>query len=141
MFSAVVCVTQTLISHRRLQQNFSLSGALHPLSKLIICVVMLRGRHRGLPVALDRAVMLPQEFRKRVDGDHDGNSEGPPSPNTTPAEGLTPEDASNEVAESSSSGQGSGQSSGEKLSEPRQSDVSSSETNQKDPTEHAVVTI
>ena len=98
---------------------------------------MLRGRHRGLPVALDRAVMLPQEFRKRVDGDHDGNSEGPPSPNTTPAEGLNPEDASNEVAESS----GSGQSSGEKPSEPRQSDVSSSETNQKDPTEHAVVTV
>jgi hypothetical protein len=25
---------------------------------------MLRGRHRGLPVALDRAVMLPHEFRK-----------------------------------------------------------------------------
>ena len=125
------------ILHRCLQQNFSLSGALHPLSKLIICVVMLRGRHRGLPVALDRAVMLPQEFRKRVDGDHDGNSEGPPSPNTTPAEGLNPEDASNEVAESS----GSGQSSGEKPSEPRQSDVSSSETNQKDPTEHAVVTV
>ena len=24
---------------------------------------MLRGRHRGLPVALDRAVMLPQEFK------------------------------------------------------------------------------
>lgn len=26
---------------------------------------MLRGRHRGLPVALDRAVMLPHEFRLR----------------------------------------------------------------------------
>lgn len=25
---------------------------------------MLRGRHRGLPVALDRAVMLPQEFKR-----------------------------------------------------------------------------
>jgi hypothetical protein len=24
---------------------------------------MLRGRHRGLPVAIDRAVMLPAEFR------------------------------------------------------------------------------
>lgn len=26
---------------------------------------MLRGRHRGLPVALDRAVMLPHEFKRR----------------------------------------------------------------------------
>lgn len=44
------------------QDNFSFSGALRPLSKLIICAVMLRGRHRGLPVAIDRAVMLPAEF-------------------------------------------------------------------------------
>ncbi|CCL99243.1 uncharacterized protein FIBRA_01258 [Fibroporia radiculosa] len=42
--------------------NFSLSGAFSPLSKLIICAVMLRGRHRGLPVAIDRAVMLPSDF-------------------------------------------------------------------------------
>lgn len=27
---------------------------------------MLRGRHRGLPVAIDRAVMLPHEFRQRT---------------------------------------------------------------------------
>lgn len=45
---------------RHFQQNYSLSGAFHPLSKLIICAVMLRGRHRGLPVAIDRAVMLPE---------------------------------------------------------------------------------
>ncbi|KAI0776245.1 cation transport protein-domain-containing protein [Trametes elegans] len=44
--------------------NFSFSGALRPLSKLIICAVMLRGRHRGLPVAIDRAVMLPYEFKE-----------------------------------------------------------------------------
>ncbi|KAF8320327.1 TrkH-domain-containing protein [Clavulina sp. PMI_390] len=44
-------------------QNYSLAGALHPLSKLILCAVMIRGRHRGLPVAIDRAVMLPHEFR------------------------------------------------------------------------------
>ena len=35
---------------------------MYTLSKLIICAVMLRGRHRGLPVALDRAVLLPSEF-------------------------------------------------------------------------------
>ncbi|TRM69077.1 cation transport protein-domain-containing protein [Schizophyllum amplum] len=45
--------------------NYSFSGALKPLSKLILCVVMLRGRHRGLPVAIDRAVMLPNEFKVR----------------------------------------------------------------------------
>ncbi|KAI0354804.1 TrkH-domain-containing protein [Trametes cingulata] len=42
--------------------NCSLSGDMHTLSKLIICAVMLRGRHRGLPVALDRAVLMPSEF-------------------------------------------------------------------------------
>ncbi|KAJ3808222.1 cation transport protein-domain-containing protein [Lentinula lateritia] len=41
--------------------NYSFSGAFRPLSKLIVCLVMLRGRHRGLPVAIDRAVMLPSE--------------------------------------------------------------------------------
>jgi Trk-type K+ transport system membrane component len=40
-------------------QAYSFSGAWHAASKLVLCVVMLRGRHRGLPVALDRAVRLP----------------------------------------------------------------------------------
>ncbi|KAL7412684.1 cation transport protein-domain-containing protein [Mrakia frigida] len=42
--------------------NFSLSGAFKPLAKLVVCIVMVRGRHRGLPVAIDRAVMLPTEL-------------------------------------------------------------------------------
>ncbi|KIJ31257.1 hypothetical protein M422DRAFT_104826, partial [Sphaerobolus stellatus SS14] len=42
--------------------NYSFSGGLRPLSKLIVCAVMIRGRHRGLPVAIDRAVMVPPEF-------------------------------------------------------------------------------
>lgn len=40
-------------------QNYSFSGAWNVGSKLVLCLVMLRGRHRGLPVALDRAVRLP----------------------------------------------------------------------------------
>ncbi|KAH9831322.1 TrkH-domain-containing protein [Rhodofomes roseus] len=44
--------------------NFSFCGALHTLSKLILCAVMVRGRHRGLPVALDRAVILPRDLKK-----------------------------------------------------------------------------
>lgn len=31
------------------------------LSKLIIIAMMIRGRHRGLPYALDRAILLPSE--------------------------------------------------------------------------------
>ncbi|KAF8622670.1 hypothetical protein AX15_006779 [Amanita polypyramis BW_CC] len=55
--------------------NYSFSGAFHPLSKLIICLTMLRGRHRGLPVAIDRAVLLPSEFRPDdVDNNEDGDS-------------------------------------------------------------------
>lgn len=38
---------------------YSFSGAWRTLSKLILCAVMLRGRHRGLPVAIDKAVLLP----------------------------------------------------------------------------------
>ncbi|KAJ6631576.1 hypothetical protein B0H10DRAFT_501280 [Mycena sp. CBHHK59/15] len=33
---------------------------------------MLRGRHRGLPVAIDRAVMLPIEFASKSDVDDGG---------------------------------------------------------------------
>lgn len=42
-------------------QNHSFSGGWHVVSKLILCAVMIRGRHRGLPVAIDRAVLLPGE--------------------------------------------------------------------------------
>lgn len=42
-------------------QAYSFCGAWHTLSKLILCAVMIRGRHRGLPVAIDKAVLLPGE--------------------------------------------------------------------------------
>ncbi|KAG8745159.1 low affinity potassium transporter [Ceratobasidium sp. 414] len=48
----VIGVTNRMLCY---QANYSFSGALKPLSKLVICVVMLRGRHRGLPHAIDRA--------------------------------------------------------------------------------------
>ncbi|KAK4683982.1 Trk/Ktr/HKT type cation transporter, partial [Tremellales sp. Uapishka_1] len=44
--------------------NYSFSGELSTLSKLVMIAVMLRGRHRGLPVAIDRAIMLPQEYAR-----------------------------------------------------------------------------
>lgn len=42
-------------------EAYSFCGGWHVLSKLILCAVMIRGRHRGLPVAIDRAVLLPGE--------------------------------------------------------------------------------
>ncbi|PWN32407.1 uncharacterized protein FA14DRAFT_127218 [Meira miltonrushii] len=47
--------------------DFSLSGRFHTLSKLVVIAVMLRGRHRGLPVAIDRAVLLPNELEVEDD--------------------------------------------------------------------------
>jgi hypothetical protein len=43
----------------------SLSTEFRVLSKLIIIAMMLRGRHRGLPYALDRAILLPSESLNR----------------------------------------------------------------------------
>jgi len=49
---------------------FSFSGGLHKGSKIVLVLVMLRGRHRGLPVAIDRAVRLPgDQLRKDEEED------------------------------------------------------------------------
>ncbi|KAK0609306.1 Potassium transport protein 1 [Lasiodiplodia hormozganensis] len=39
----------------------SLSGEFTTFSKLVICAMMIRGRHRGLPYSLDRAIVLPSD--------------------------------------------------------------------------------
>lgn len=52
--------------------NYSLSGAFRPLSKLVVCAVILRGRHRSLPVAIDRAILLPSDLEH-----NDGEDEVP----------------------------------------------------------------
>ncbi|KAK4142524.1 cation transport protein-domain-containing protein [Dichotomopilus funicola] len=39
----------------------SLSGQFTTISKVVVCAMMIRGRHRGLPYAIDRAVLLPGE--------------------------------------------------------------------------------
>jgi Trk-type K+ transport system membrane component len=39
----------------------SLSGDFTAFSKVVICAMMWRGRHRGLPYALDHAVILPSD--------------------------------------------------------------------------------
>ncbi|KAF8169153.1 cation transport protein-domain-containing protein [Mycena galopus ATCC 62051] len=64
--------------------NFSFSGALRPLSKLVIIVIMVRGRHRGLPVGVERAVTLPKELnlradRKKKETSAEANGDGAPA--------------------------------------------------------------
>lgn len=45
--------------------NTSFSGQFNVISKLVIIAMQIRGRHRGLPVALDRAVLLPSDALNR----------------------------------------------------------------------------
>jgi Trk-type K+ transport system membrane component len=47
--------------------EYSFCGSWHKLGKLILCAVMLRGRHRGLPILLDMAVLLPGESLDRAE--------------------------------------------------------------------------
>lgn len=43
----------------------SFSSQFHTLSKLVIVAMQIRGRHRGLPYELDRAILLPSESLHR----------------------------------------------------------------------------
>ncbi|KAK9351178.1 cation transport protein-domain-containing protein [Lipomyces doorenjongii] len=45
----------------------SFSAQFTVLSKLVIVAMMIRGRHRGLPYALDRAIILPSESMAKRD--------------------------------------------------------------------------
>jgi Trk-type K+ transport system membrane component len=49
---------------------YSFCGAWHASGKLILCALMLRGRHRGLPVAIDKAIQLPGEKEGLIE-EHD----------------------------------------------------------------------
>lgn len=65
---------------------------------------MLRGRHRGLPVAIDRAVMLPREFRQLADYNDDpsGSEQWPQASQSLRQELPMPySDSSNEKRRSS----------------------------------------
>lgn len=41
--------------------DYALCGPFHTLGNLILVTVMLRGRHRILPLAIDRRIMIPGE--------------------------------------------------------------------------------
>ncbi|KAI0839541.1 TrkH-domain-containing protein [Hypoxylon sp. FL0890] len=59
LFEIVSAYTNIGISIGLPDQSYSFSGGMYTGSKIVMILVMLRGRHRGLPVALDRAVRLP----------------------------------------------------------------------------------
>ncbi|KAL1849940.1 hypothetical protein Daus18300_013074 [Diaporthe australafricana] len=61
MFEVVSGYTNIGLSLGLPDQAYSFSGGLYTGSKIVMVLVMIRGRHRGLPVALDRAVRLPKE--------------------------------------------------------------------------------
>ncbi|KAK3723179.1 hypothetical protein LTR37_001902 [Vermiconidia calcicola] len=46
---------------------YSFCGSWSVLGKLLMILVMLRGRHRGLPVAIDKAVLLPGESQGQAE--------------------------------------------------------------------------
>ncbi|KAF2483378.1 cation transport protein-domain-containing protein [Neohortaea acidophila] len=49
----------------------SFSAQFHIISKLVIMAMMLRGRHRGLPYALDRAILLPSDQKSKRERETD----------------------------------------------------------------------
>ena len=54
----------------------SLCAQFRDVSKVVILAMQVRGRHRGLPYALDHAVLLPWEMRSQdEDNDDDGDEE------------------------------------------------------------------
>lgn len=61
MFEVVSGYTNIGLSLGLPNQAYSFSGGMYTGSKVVMVLVMIRGRHRGLPVALDRAVRLPKE--------------------------------------------------------------------------------
>ncbi|RAR09254.1 potassium transport protein 1 [Stemphylium lycopersici] len=50
---------------------YSLCGDFASLSKVVLLFAMLRGRHRGLPLAIDRSILLPgEELMHRMDQEY-----------------------------------------------------------------------
>lgn len=61
MFECVSAYANVGLSVGLPDQTYSLCGKFHIVSKFLLCFAMLRGRHRGLPVAIDRAIQMPSD--------------------------------------------------------------------------------
>lgn len=62
--------------------NTSFSAQFSVISKLVIIAMQIRGRHRGLPYELDRAILLPSETLHRKE-DEDANKRMPQRRNSS----------------------------------------------------------
>jgi potassium uptake Trk family protein len=52
-------------------KDYSLCGDFASLSKVVMLFAMVRGRHRGLPLAIDRSILLPgEELMHRMDQEY-----------------------------------------------------------------------
>jgi Trk-type K+ transport system membrane component len=52
-------------------KDISLCGSFASLSKVVMLFAMVRGRHRGLPLAIDRSILLPgEELVQRLDQEY-----------------------------------------------------------------------
>jgi Trk-type K+ transport system membrane component len=52
-------------------KDYSLCGDFASLSKVVLLFAMVRGRHRGLPLAIDRSILLPgEELMHRMDKEY-----------------------------------------------------------------------
>lgn len=52
----------------------SFCGQFNTFSKVVLCLMMVRGRHRSLPYALDRAIMLPNDIQSHLNDSSDAQS-------------------------------------------------------------------
>lgn len=53
----------------------SLCGHFTVFGKVVICAMMIRGRHRGMPYALDRAINLPSDRLATIEKKDNGGRE------------------------------------------------------------------
>lgn len=53
----------------------SFCGQFRTFSKVVLCLMMIRGRHRTLPYALDRAIMLPNDIQSPFSESSDQSTE------------------------------------------------------------------
>jgi hypothetical protein len=53
--------------------NASFSAEFGIIAKLVIIAMQIRGRHRGLPYELDRAILLPSEHLQKKEAEDDAN--------------------------------------------------------------------
>ncbi|KAK3635445.1 low affinity potassium transporter [Elasticomyces elasticus] len=68
LFEVISAYGNCGLTLRVLYDSFAPCGSFHALSKLVLITVLLRGRHRKLPMALDRSILLPgQEIMLEMD--------------------------------------------------------------------------